>query len=66
MAPAPERLQDLGMAIIDPLVDVALGVKARCPHFTMEQILAAAAGTALLLETVGPQLIVIAQALQDL
>jgi hypothetical protein len=66
MAPAPERLDDPGMAITDPIVDVALAVKARCAHLTLEEIATAAAGAALFLETVGPALVAIAQALQDL
>jgi hypothetical protein len=53
------------MAITDPLLDVALEVKARCSHLTMEEIAAAAAGAALLIETVGPELLAIAEAIQD-
>jgi hypothetical protein len=53
------------MAILDLLVDIALKVKARCPHLAIEEIVAAAAGAARLMETIGPDLFAIAPALQD-
>ena len=66
MGAAPNRLHYPVMAITDRLAGVALDVKARCAHLTLEEIAAAAAGAAVLIETIGPVLVAIAQALQDL
>lgn len=53
------------MALLDLLVAIALKVKARCTHLAIAEIAAAAAGAARFMETIGPDLFAIAQALQD-
>jgi hypothetical protein len=53
------------MALLDLLIDIALKVKARCAQLTVAQIAAAAAAAARFMETIGPDLFAIAQALQD-
>jgi hypothetical protein len=48
------------------LIDLLVAVKVRCSRLTIEEIAVAAASAAVFIETIGPGVLAIAQALQDL
>ena len=48
------------------LLDLLVAAKARCSRLTLKEIAVAAASAAVFVETIGPDVLAIAQALQDL